>query len=562
MIIGLNRNKLLVTLILVLILFPGCGNQTGSESFQTLPLKKKYKADVVVYGGTSAGIAAAVEVARMGKSVVLIEPGRRLGGLTTGGLGQTDIGNKQVIGGIAREFYRRIGDKYKDHDAWKWQTRDEYFSKGTQTDTGEAAMWTFEPEIALEVFREMLAENRIPVMMSQRIDLKNGVMKDGSEVSGIITENGINVTGKVFIDATYEGDLMALAGVSYTTGREPCSKYGETLNGIQTAHAVYHQFPDGIDPYVIKGDPSSGLLPHVNYGPGKEGEGDEKIQAYCFRMCLTDVPENRINVEKPEGYKEDEYELLFRAIEAGYEGPFFMFSAMPNRKTDSNNKGPFSTDFIGMNYEYPDGDYETRERIFNEHLNYQKGLLWTLGNHSRVPSGIREEYNRWGLPRDEFTASGNWTPQLYIREARRMISSLVMTEKHCMQAGLSAGKSVGMGAYTMDSHHVQRYVNADGFVKNEGDVEVGNFKPYPIGLDAIIPLRQECSNLLVPVCLSASHIAYGSIRMEPVFMILGQSAATVAVLALDRKQPLHDVPYEVIKDHLIADGQILENPEN
>lgn len=551
------RYKILVVLISSLVLSPACTDPSGSG----LRLKKSYKADVVVYGGTSAGISAAVQVARMGRSVIIVEPGNRLGGLTSGGLGQTDIGNKQVIGGITREFYRRIGEKYQDPGFWKWQTRDEYFSERTQTDSGEVAMWTFEPEVALKVFQEMLTESKIPVLTSQRIDLQNGVVKRGPEILRIQTEQGIKISGRIFIDATYEGDLMALAGVSYATGRESSGKYGETLNGVQTAMAVYHQFPDGIDPYVVKGDPSSGLLPQVNNDPGTEGDGDDKIQAYCFRMCLTDVAENMIAVEKPEGYDEKEYELLFRAVEAGYGGPFFMFSAMPNRKTDSNNKGPFSTDFIGRNYEYPDGDYATRERIINEHLIYQKGLLWTLGNHPRVPASIREEYSRWGLPRDEFEGSGNWTPQLYVREARRMISSLVMTQNHCMQAGISAEKPVGMGAYTMDSHHVQRHIDTNGFVKNEGDVEVGNFDPYPIGLDAIVPFRQECSNLLVPVCLSATHIAYGSIRMEPVFMILGQSAATIAVLALDRKQPMHDVPYDVIKDELIDYDQILENPK-
>ncbi len=514
--------------------------------------------DIVVYGGTSAGIAAAVQAARMGKSVVVIEPSDRVGGLTTGGLGQTDIGNKQVIGGISREFYQRIAKKYWKNTAWQWQKREEYknYGQGVKEES-VTTMWTFEPRVAMEVFHDLIYENNLEIIYNQRLDLKKRITKDGGAISYIVMESGRVFYGKMFIDATYEGDLMALSGVSYTLGRESNAQYGETLNGVQKALGKYHQFPDGVDPYIIPGDSTSGLLPNINAKVAIDGSADKKVQGYCFRMCLTDIPENRVPVEKPQGYQEQEYELLFRAIEAGYQGPFFIMSKMPNGKTDSNNKGPVSSDYIGRNYHYPEGDYQTREQIIKEHEVYQKGLLWTLANHPRIPAEIRKEFSRWGLPKDEFVNHGNWSPQLYIREARRMVSDFVMTEHHCTQDSISADRSVGMGAYTMDSHHMQRYVNEQGFVKNEGDVEVGGFGPYPISYQAIIPKKEECQNLLVPVCLSASHIAFGSIRMEPVFMILGQSAATAACLALDEKLPVQEVDYLKLKARLLRDRQIL-----
>ncbi|GAA3552699.1 FAD-dependent oxidoreductase [Snuella lapsa] len=515
--------------------------------------------DIVVYGGTSAGIVAAVQATRMGKRVVVIVPDNHLGGLTTGGLGQTDIGNKHVIGGLSREFYQRIAQKYNTVEAWKWQERKDYKNHGQGVkEASGTSMWTFEPKVGSEVFNDMIQEHAIHVISHERLDLNQGVIKHQGAIQAIIMESGKKISGKVFIDATYEGDLMALSGIRYTVGREANAVYGETLNGVQVVHGIYHQFPDGVDPYIVQGDSASGLLPNVNKSAGDEGSGDEKVQGYCFRMCLTDVPENRLPVEKPMGYNDRDYELLFRAIEAGYNGPFFIMSAMPNRKTDSNNKGPFSSDFIGQNYDYPNADYKERERIIKAHEGYQKGLLWTLSNHPRVPEKIRDEFSRWGLPKDEFVNNGHWTPQLYIREARRMVSDFVMTEHHCTQDSISADQSVGMGAYMMDSHHVQRYVDANGFVKNEGDVEVGNFGPYPISYKALVPKRGECSNLIVPVCLSASHIAFGSLRMEPVFMVLGQSAATAACLAIDADADVQDVDYNLLKDRLLTDKQILQ----
>ncbi len=514
--------------------------------------------DIVIYGGTSAGIAAAVETVRSGKSVVIINPDEHIGGLTTGGLGQTDIGNKMVIGGISREFYQRIKKYYENPNHWKWEEKSDYSDGGqTRTLEGEDAMWTFEPSAAMSVFRDFIDEYQIRIINNERLDLKNGVKKQNNKIISIQTESGKKFKGKMFIDATYEGDLMATSGVSYTFGREAVSEYGETLNGVQTKIAKHHQFDDGIDPYMEKGNPDSGLLPNINKQPGIEGSEDKKIQAYCFRMCLTDISENRFLFKKPDNYNELEYELLFRLLENGYKDRFFIMSIMPNRKTDANNFGGFSSDYIGGNYGYPDANYTKREQIIEAHKTYQLGLLWTLANHTRVPEEIRKEWQHWGLPKDEFIDNKNWTPQLYIREARRMVSDYIMTQHHCVQDSILADQSIGMGAYTIDSHNVQRHVTPEGFVKNEGDVQVGGFNPYPIDYRSIIPKKTECTNLLVPVCLSSTHIAFGSIRMEPVFMVLGQSAATAACIAIDKSSTVQRVKYQELKERLLDKKQIL-----
>ena len=510
--------------------------------------------DIVVYGGTAGGVAAAVQGARMGKSIVLIEPGRHIGGLTSGGLGATDIGNKAAIGGISREFYRRLGAHYANESAWKFQTRDSYKS-GRQT--GEVEMWTFEPHVAEATLRAMLKEANVAVVLEKRLDLKKGVTKAGGRIAAITMEDGTVYSGKMFIDATYEGDLLAKVGVTYTVGREANATYGETLNGVQTAHATKHQFMKAVDPYVKLGDPSSGLLPGIHAGePGRDGDGDRRVQAYNFRMCLTDSPENMLPFPKPAGYDPPRYELLLRYIQAGVFDAFCSNLPMPNRKSDCNNCGAFSTDNINMNYEYPDGNYATREKIFQEHVVYQQGLMWFLANDPRVPEKIRGEIGRWGLCRDEFQETGGWPHQLYVREARRMVGQYVMTQDNCQGRQLVADP-VGLAAYTMDSHNTQRYVK-DGQAINEGDVQVGGFPPYPISYGSLVPKGGECGNLLVPVCLSATHIAYGSIRMEPVFMVLGQSAATAAVLAINAQVPVQEVDLNLLLARLLADKQVLE----
>jgi len=524
------------------------------------PAKPPY--DVVVYGGTSAGVVAAVQARHMGQSVVLIEPSHRLGGLTSGGLGQTDIGNKAAIGGLARQFYQAVREYYRDPAAWTWQRREEYMDSGqTRTTTGEDAMWTFEPSAALKIFHTWVDDHQVEVVYGERLDRRSGVVLTRAipwRIVSITMESGRRFHGVMFIDATYEGDLMAAANVSYATGREANSIYGETLNGVQTRQAKYHQFAAGVDPYVQKGNPASGLLPFLDpAGPGSEDAGDKRVQAYCFRMCLTDHPDNRIPFRKPDGYDPLWYELLLRNFEAGESGMPWINSAMPNRKTDTNNRAGFSTDFIGQNYEYPEATYEERERIVARHLLYQQGLMWTLANHPRVPEKIRREVARWGMCKDEFAQGEGWQRQLYVREARRMVSDYVMTQHNC-EGRQKASDPVGLAAYTMDSHHVQRYVDAQGQVRNEGDVEVGGFSPYPISYRSIIPRANQCANLLVPVCLSASHIAYGSIRMEPVFMVLGQSAATAAAQAIDEGVPIQRVDGDKLRQRLLSDGQILE----
>jgi hypothetical protein len=524
--------------------------------------------DIVVYGGTAAGVIAAVQAKQLGRSVVLIEPGRRLGGLTSGGLGNTDIGNKAAIGGLARTFYERVAAHYARPEAWTFETREQHERAGSGNQghgrpdavaerNGRPTMWVFEPRVAEQILLTLVADAGVPVRYGQRLDLgRGGVAKRGAALDSIRMETGERYEAGVFIDATYEGDLMARAGVSYHVGREPNASYGETLNGVQTAYASHHQFKVRVDPYVSPGDPGSGLLPGIHDGgPGEEGGGDRRVQAYNFRLTLTDAPENRLPLPKPDGYDPRRYELLRRYIAAGVFDALEAIGSMPNRKTDVNNNGGFSSDHIGANAGWADGDYATRERIFRDHVSYVQGLWYFLQNDPRLPAAVRETASRWGLCRDEFQASGHWPRQLYVREARRMIGAVVMTEHHCRGAR-TAEDAIGLAAYGMDSHNVQRYV-ADGAARNEGDVQVPVAGPYPVSYGAITPRRAEATNLLVPVALSASHIAYGSIRMEPVFMILAQSAATAASLALGGSCAVQDVPYAALRERLLRDGQIL-----
>jgi hypothetical protein len=362
----------------------------------------------------------------------------------------------------------------------------------------------------------------------------------------------------VFIDASYEGDLMAKAGVSYAVGREGNAQYGETLDGVQTKNATKHQFGKKVDPYVVPGNPASGLLPGVHDGaPGDEGAADKRVQAYNFRVALTDAPENRMPIPRPPGYDARRHELLLRYLQAGVFDAIDLNVPMPNRKTDINNNGAASSDHIGGSYDWPDGDHARRERVFADHVDYVMGMWWFLQNDPRVPPAVRAKARPWGLCKDEFLDTGGWGHQLYVREARRMVSDYVMTEHECRGAKVPEDP-VGMGAYNMDSHNVQRYVR-DGAARNEGDIQVA-VKPYPISYRSIVPREKEGSNLLVPVCLAATHIAYGSIRMEPVFMVLGQSAATAAAMAIDGHRPVQRIDYGKLRARLLADGQILSAP--
>lgn len=486
--------------------------------------------DLIIYGGTSAGVIAAVQAARSGKRVLILEPGHRIGGMTTGGLSDTDAGIASSIGGLALDFYEAVGAYYNS----------------------DTPAWFFEPQVALRIFTRLLENEQIPVIYGAHHSVMQ-LLRRGSNIRSIRIGHH-EYSGRIYLDATYEGDLLAAAGVTYTIGRESNSTYGETQNGIRTEN----ELPAGIDPYVQPGNRASGLLERVQpFAGGNPGQGDSKLQAYNFRMCLTDNPANRVAVEKPAEYRESEYEILFRAIEAGQTRRFFKIRRLPNRKSDSNNDSGISTDYIGMNYDYLTADHAGRERIRQAHKTYQLGLIWTLQNHPRVPEEIRRFYSPWGLPQDEFVESGHWPDQLYVREGRRMISDYVITENTVLGEG-KAHDSIGLGSYAMDSHHTQYCVGPDGFLRTEGGFYLPLESPYPVSYRAILPRTDECDNLLVPVCLSATHAAYGSIRMEPVFMILGQSAATAACLALDLNTPLSALPYSLLRDQLERDGQILE----
>lgn len=532
----------------------------------TAPLTRAAEYDLVVYGGTSAGVIAAVQMKRLGKSAIIVGPDKHLGGLTSGGLGYTDTGNKAVIGGLAREFYHRVWKHYQEASAWHWQRREEFGNRGQGTvamDGELRTMWIFEPHVAERVFEDLIKEHQLPVRRDEWLDRAKGVKKTGDRITSITMLSGNTYTGRMFIDATYEGDLLAAAGVDYHVGREGQNVYGEQWNGVQTG-VLHHRHHFGavkanISPYVVPGDPKSGVLPRISTAPpGEYGQGDQRVQAYCYRLCLTDHEPNRIPFPQPEGYDPRQYELLLRIFAAGWRETFEKFDEIPNHKTDVNNHGPMSLDNIGYNYDYPEASYERRREILREHQTYQQGWLYFIANDPRVPAAVQNEMRRWGLARDEFQDNGHWPHQIYVREARRMIGQYVMTENELLKKRPTPD-SVGMGSYTIDSHNVQRYLTPEGFVQNEGDIGVPTKGPYAIAYGSLVPKKGQPGNLLVPVCLSSSHIAFGSIRMEPVFMILGQSAATAAAIALDDGLPVQIVPYAKLRARLLQDGQVLES---
>ncbi|WP_114750249.1 FAD-dependent oxidoreductase [Pleomorphovibrio marinus] len=517
--------------------------------------------DVCIYGGTAAGVMAAYSAKKMGKSVLLIEPGKYLGGMTTGGLGWTDFGNKEAVSGLALDFYRTVGKYY-----------------------GKEEEWRFAPSVAANALQEYVEEADLDILFQKRIV---GAEKNGTELHAILledsfnnAENNLSVKAKVFLDCTYEGDLFPHAQVSYHVGRESSDTYGESLNGVQlypeelpddidSIKVNYfsrppvnrHQFPDGVDPYVEKGNPESGLLWGISDEElAPNGSGDDKVQAYNFRVCLAKDKENQAPITKPENYDSDRYELLLRLIEVqqstDIDDYLLIRWTMPDGIIDVNNKGGFSTDMIGMNYEYPEADYETRARIWKAHEDYTKGLLYFLGHDERVPKELRDQMLALGYCKDEFTDNDNFPHQLYVREGRRLIGEYVMTQNNCVGDEV-VDDQIGLAAYGMDSHHIQRIV-VDGNVKNEGDIQVHGFDPYPIAYRAITPKREECTNLLVPVSLSSSHIAFGSIRMEPVFMVLAQSAAVAASLAIDEGVMVQEVSVDRVQT-ILQNDPLLEN---
>jgi hypothetical protein len=499
------------------------------EPAQPAPVPQQF--DLVVYGGTAGGVITAVSAAREGLKAALLEPGKHLGGMVSGGLGWTDFGRKDVIGGYSLEFFERVGRKY-----------------------GRSIEWHFEPHIAEAVFNELVKEAGVRVFLDHRLREKSGVRKAGARVSDIQMENGAMFRAKVFVDATYEGDLMAQAGASYTWGREGTQEYDESLAGVRE-HTPLHQFRARVSPWL--GDatgtsvPREGgkLLPEVTPRSSDPiGGADKRVQAYNFRLCMTKVMDNRVPWPKPHGYSAARYELLARylpALEAELKRPLGINDVMKadilqNGKTDTNNNGAFSTDYIGGSYDYPNGDYATRARIRQAHVDYIQGFLYFLATDTRAPAALSSEMKTWGLCRDEFVDTDHWPYQLYVREARRMIGEYVMSQKD-IQSELTKPDPIGMGSYNSDSHNVQRRPDAEGTaVENEGDMQV-RVSPYQIPYRLMLPKRSQATNLLVPVCFSATHVAYSTLRMEPQYMVVGHAAGVAAKMAIDRNVAVQDV---------------------
>jgi len=498
--------------------------------------------DVVVYGGTAGGVIAAVGAAREGLKTALLEPGGHLGGMVSGGLGWTDYGKKEAIGGYALEFYYRVGRHYQ------------------MPLYGQDLAWRPEPHVAEEIFRSMVKEAGVTLFEHQRLREKGGVRKNGARVAGIATENGDEFTAKIFIDSSYEGDLMAQAGVTYTFGRESSSQYDESLAGVRD-QTPYHQFLVDVPAH----DAAGKLLPEISSRRlPPPGTADKAVQSYNFRMCFTGVPENRVPFARPAGYDPARYDLLARLLRARMQAEgrapalntLMTLDRIPNGKTDVNNNGAFSTDYIGGSWNYPDAGYAERARIWQAHKDYQAGLFYFLANDPQVPEALRQEMNRWGLCRDEFADTDNWPHQLYIRESRRMVGEYVVVQKD-LQTERTKPDPIGMGSYNSDSHNVERIAGPDGNVRNEGDMQVG-VQPYQIPYRVMLPKQAEAVNLLVPVAFSASHVAYSSLRMEPQYMILGHAAGVAAKLAIESGKPVQAIDVAALIATLRKQGAVLE----
>jgi hypothetical protein len=554
----------------------GLALQPGERSEAAPTTAMEY--DIVIYGGTSAAITAAVQAKRMGKSVVIVSPDQHLGGLTTSGLGWTDSKNGNAIGGLAREFYQRVWKFYQNPAAWTLQTRESYLAQrvgaqpGPAIDEAKKVMWTFEPKAAERVVEEWLSETGIPVFRNEWLDRKNGVVKQGKTITAIKTLSGKTYKGKMFIDAGYEGDLMAASGVKYRVGRDSQKEFDEPLNGIRFPIKGIDRYGGGnefagISPYIVPNDPKSGLIAGLEQeykGDFPIGDADPiRLQCFNYRLCLTKTAKNRVAFPKPDGYDEKMFELLFRVVATGADCSFTT-QAMPNRKTDSNAQGKISSDYVGGSFSVKDGwtyseaSYERRKRVLEEHRLYHQGLLWSLQNHPRVPEKNRKELADWGLSKDEFVDNNNWPYQIYVREARRMEGLAMVTQHHVqLKRGFEVKDSIGCGSYSLDSHVVRRIV-LNGAIRNEGGFYIWWDRPYPLPYGCLVPRKGDVTNLFAPTTLSATHAAFGSIRMEPTYMILGQASATAAALAIDAKVAVQDVDYPTLQKRLIADGQILE----
>jgi hypothetical protein len=533
---------------------------------------EEFSTDICIYGGTSGGVVAAVQAARLGKTVVIVEPGQHLGGMMSGGLCWTDVGTPDrvtAIGGMAREVYERIGKHYGQEpgSAFIPLTEEEQMRRGI--DYSKPPSLAFEPSAAELIFNNLVKEHDIRVFFSSRLQ---SVEKDGARIVRINTTDGNSFKARIFIDTTYEGDLMAGAGVPSIIGREANAQYNETVNGIQppARNPRAGKFEVEVDPYRTPGDPDSGLLPLLlNDEPyGEIGEGDHRIQSYNYRVCLTDVPQNRIPIDPPADYDPANYELLARwteaRIAAGEEltlRSYLKYDPLQNGKYDFNNRWPISTDFIGGSEGYADADPARREQIAKAHENYLRGFFHFLATSPRIPENVREEMGRFGLCKDEFTDNHGWPHQIYVREARRMIGDFVMTEHH-PRGERTAPDPVGLGAYGIDLHAVRRVV-VNGQPVNEGTIGAPVPNPYPIAYGSIVPKQSDCNNLFVTFALSASHVAFGSIRMEPVFMTLSQSATIAACQAIDTDAPVQTIDYDTLREQLIANNVVLEwTPES
>lgn len=530
-------------------------------SFPSIGYGKDRVYDLCVYGETPSGIVAAIQAARMGKKVILLSNSSTVGGVMTSGLTATDINKYKAIGGIGREIFQKLYSYYSIPEAWKYQDREEFFElskKRTFTGKNDSLkmQWVYESHVLEDIFKKMLKEAKVRVVYNQLLDLENGVVKNGRAIERLITISGDEYKAKMFIDATYEGDLMAKAGVSYTVGREASSQYDESLAGVYPAKFVGTN-TQSIDPYVKKGDPTSGLLPYIEEidNVGKKGSEDKKMQAYTYRVTLTNEPKNRVQIQRPANYRPLWYEYIIRTIQLDTSiqlTKIITITPMPNRKTDTNH-----LDFIGASHDWPEAGHDERQRIAQTHKDYAIGLLWFLGNDLRVPERIRKEMLTWGFPKDEFKKNNHFPTQIYVRESRRMVSDYIMTQHHAKRNATEvAPYSVGLGTYALDSHYTGFIKDKDGNVLHEGGF-FSMAQIYPISYLSIIPKEGECSNLLVPICLSSSHVGFSSIRMEPVYMVLGQSAGTAAALSIDKGVSVQDLPYEVLSQKLLSDNQIL-----
>lgn len=494
--------------------------------------------EIVVYGGTAAGVIAAVAAARRGTRVTLLEPGAHLGGMVSGGLGHTDTGRKETIGGLSREFFERVGREY-----------------------GREIAWDFEPHVAEKVFRQMAAEAGVHVLYRHRLKEHGGVRKSHQQITEILTENGQSFPAQAFIDGSYEGDLLPQAGVSFTWGRESREQYNESFAGVRPGDKyAHHRFEVPVSAYDAHGK----LLPNVQAGPpGEIGAGDKKVQAYNFRLCLTKNRENRAPIPEPSHYDARQFTLLGRLIAAEFKKSgrppamhqLTSMSPLPNGKIDLNNNGAFSTDYIGGSWEYPTASYRQRDRIWHEHADYTAGFFYFLAHDPQVPEPLRNEVKQWGLAKDEFADTDHWPFQLYVREARRMLGEFVMTQRDA-ETAITKPDPIGMGSYNIDTHNSQRYVQEDGTVQNEGDTEVPTV-PYQISYRVLVPKASECRNLLAPVCTSASHIGYGTLRLEPVYMIMGEAAGAAAKMAIDERRATQEIDTAKLARELRAKGAVM-----